>query len=733
MTRPLLLLAAAVHVLSLTACATTRSAADGRTTLRPFRDDAEIAAFHDRLADERERRLAKSPWFPGALPYLPMPQDPPAGTPSQHEPAVYEQWVIPAAQQTGGDVRETVGMAGEFMVVLRRGWLFTLRAVGDTLHQVSVVDASGLPARLGTAYHELLILGEHVVVIGSSGPFYGTELGIFHVGPDGRLAYRATYFLLTGEHVYHTYAARIVDGRLVLYAPHKAGGHRRNETHRPALHRWTGADSIVHLAPATRVYRPAGRISETDGVELHSVAVCDVAGGELQCEFTGLYAPPGRLHVSHTAVYIWTRQGGGERPASVLYRMPLDGSAPTALRVSGTPMDPSSFMESADGHVHVLVQTDESGTGMWGAGYTAGRLALLRLPLSEMGDGSRAATTERYRPLPAPVGGELKGGYVGNWLIYGSGANLGQRVESTPAVAVRWADGRGLSRLTLPHDLEQVEAMGSGAVLVGSDGVNLHFSTLRLGRDTAVLAHRYTLPGERSSFGAFYRPDAEDVGVLGVLVRGPQRPRTEPWLYGPGGIRFLRNRDLRLEEMGELVAGPFPGDDGCLSSCRNWYGDTRPVFWRGRILVLLGYEMVEAREEAARVREVRRARFAPPLPAANLPGEWAFEEYVGNGQGGSDCRRGTIRVDRDGDSLSVHYRRTGECSADSVRMSSEGEESGEGRVTAMGLAFEVGTCRYWGWMRDPLRLRGEGRCRIAGPDGSTMEVRTVWNAQRPAP
>jgi hypothetical protein len=743
MTRPLLL-AGVACALSLAACAIARPAhAQEARTLQPFRDDAEIAAFHQTLSDERERRVANiSPPSEFDLmnrghTYMPPPPPPapPAGTPRQQEPPVSDDWAVRAAQQTAGDARETMVMAGEHLVVLRRGRLFTLRAGGDTLHPISAVEAAGFPVRGATHHDELLVWGEHVVVISSSMQRDGTELGIFRLAADGRLTHRATYSVTSGEDiVYHTYAARLIGGRLVLYAPLAVRGRQH---HRPALHRWDAdEDSATREAPATRVYRPAGGISETDGLELHTVAVCDLADDDLRCQFTGLYAPPGRaLHVSSTAVYVWAGQGGEAARESVLYRMPLDGSAPTALRVSGTPADPSAFMESADGHLHVLVQAEETRTQASGAVYISSRLALLRVPLSELGDGSRTAAPERYTPLPGWGGGDLRSGYVGDWLIYGGYAVPWEPV-TTAAVAVRWADGGGLSRIELPHAFERVQALGSGAVVLGQGDGSVHLSTLRLGPDTATLVDRHTVPDLRFLHmpDVVYREDGRDTGVLALPVRGPQRPRDAPWLNGPGGIRFLRNQDLRLEQMGELASGAFPGDDGCLRSCRDWFGETRAMFLRGRILTLLGYEVVEARENAGRVGEVRRASFAPAVPTADLSGEWAFYEDIGRGQGRYHCRnRGSLWLDRDGDSLAVRYRQSGECFTDGARTSSDGEGTGAGRLEPASVAFESGPCRHTAYLNTLHSMSGDLQCRMPMPDGSTVDVQGWWQARRSPP
>jgi hypothetical protein len=52
-------------------------------------------------------------------------------------------------------------------------------------------------------------------------------------------------------------------------------------------------------------------------------------------------------------------------------------------------------------------------------------------------------------------------------------------------------------------------------------------------------------------------------------------------------------------------------NDNCKASCVDWYGNARPIFLRGRMFALMGYEIVEGRVGDASIEEVRRASFAP--------------------------------------------------------------------------------------------------------------------------
>ena len=77
--------------------------------------------------------------------------------------------------------------------------------------------------------------------------------------------------------------------------------------------------------------------------------------------------------------------------------------------------------------------------------------------------------------------------------------------------------------------------------------------------------------------------------------------------------RRLGVRALRFQQLGSLRSGTARAvDDHCVASCADWYGNARPIFWRGRVFALMGYELVEG-SVGASVRELRRVDFLRTL------------------------------------------------------------------------------------------------------------------------
>ncbi|HEU4557229.1 MAG TPA: beta-propeller domain-containing protein [Longimicrobium sp.] len=537
-------------------------------------------------------------------------------------------------QTAGVDEGGIVKVHGDHLVMLRRGRLFTV-AIGDRrLTPVSAVDAFG-PGMDGSDawYDEMLVSGNRVVVIGYNYGSGGTEIGLFDIDRAGRLRYRATYHLRSNDYYSsRNYASRLVGSKLIFYTPLGVPSAEPVEKWLPALRRWhqnATDDEFRPIVSATRIYRPGRPLEPTAGLTLHTVTTCDLAQPEMRCSATAVLGPSGEVfYVSATSVYVWTsdgwrNRGRQDRGPAMVYRLPLDGSAPSALAAAGSPVDQFSFMESADGHLNVLVRSGAGGAWMWSAERAGGSVALLRVPLKRFGDGSTAAPRSAYRELPAPsTGYAFQNRFVGAHLLYGGGSGWGRpdRSRRWTLYAVPFAGGAADS-VALPHGVDRIDVMGPEGVVIGTDGRNLHFTGIALhGRPRARQHYvsRGASQGELRSHGFFYKPDWGDdnSGTLGLPIRGPARPGWEHLYDESASVLFLRNERTAFRALGTLDARPNRSGadedaDGCVASCVDWYGNSRPLFLRGRVFALLGYEIVEGQVTDGRIREVRRVSYAP--------------------------------------------------------------------------------------------------------------------------
>ena len=574
-------------LIPLAASAAAESTAP-RRTLKAFANEQELALLFDRWAEEHKRRRdaqrAQASKGMGAMAAAPA---------SMAEQASADS--VTNVQHAGVDEGGIVKLHGDNLIILRRGRLFSV-ATSD-LKTKSVIDAFGPGIEPGGAwYDEMLIWGDTIAVIGYSYARGGTEIGLFRISPEGGLSYKSTYHLRSNDYYSsRNYASRLIGSKLVFYSPLYLNPWRANPYDAlPAMRQW-GKGEFKRIAPATRIYRSDEPLEPSQGVALHTVSVCDLAKAELDCESTSVLGPAGRVfYVSPTSVYVWNVK-------SAVFRLPLDGSAPSMLKVAGSPIDQFSFLEGGDGYLNVLVRAQGHGEAMWSSEARAGDLSLLRVHLSRFSDGRDAAPASSYQTLPSVPGWQLQNRFVGSYLLYGAQSFY----------AVRYADGSSFG-VPLKHRVDRLEALGNDAVAIGASGRDLHFTSLRLAPYPVKAGHyvrENAAQGETRSHGFFYHSKDE---LLGLPIIGGGERATRHQLRRPSAsVLFVKNASLNFSELGTLDAQPASVNDGCRASCVDWYGNSRPLFVRGRVFALMGYELVEGRVDGGRIAEVNRVNFAP--------------------------------------------------------------------------------------------------------------------------
>jgi hypothetical protein len=326
------------------------------------------------------------------------------------------------------------------------------------------------------------------------------------------------------------------------------------------------------------------------------------------------------FYVSRAAVYVWTGPSWQRRAlkeTSILYRLPLNGSVPSAMQTFGNPIDQFSFLEQDD-YINVLTGSESYGAWMWHAEQDPGEIALLRAPLSDFGAGDASADPSRYHRLPkAKEQGALQNRFVGQQLLYGAGISWRDPEAPTTTLHVVDTRTRNVTPIALVHEVTRIESLGMHAIAIGVDTRGtLHFSGIDL--SSKPRAHRhFALPNaaqaELRSHGFFYSPTTLG-GTLGLPIQTDDSHRWRHLHKDAAAVLFLRLRKNDFEEAG-LLSGESESteddEDGCLASCVDWYGNSRPLFIRGRVFGLLGYELVEGRARGDRIIERRRVNFMP--------------------------------------------------------------------------------------------------------------------------
>jgi hypothetical protein len=636
----LILLMGALLLLILTAPRPSDAAVPER--LRPagslvsFESDADLRAFLQRRAERARSELQTFDAEEAAPPSV-MPAPALAAPPPPEEAAAAPD-SITNNQEAGVDEGGIVKTYRNMLVILRRGRVFTVSLANGAMRPIASINAfpPGVGGQ-GDWYDEMLVSGDRVIVIGYSYARGGTEVNRFRITPTGQLSFEDAYHLRSNDYYSsRNYASRLIGDRLVYYTPLYVGGAGSDPLDAlPGVSKWrlgAARQTFRRIAQARDVYvTPHLRDDEDAPIgALHSVISCDLTAPELDCDATAVLGPASRsFYVSGNAVYLFVSSLADPKQgttASYLYRLPFSkDEKPSAIGARGAPVDQFSFREDPqEGRLDVLVRAS-GGDAMWRPELGEGAVALLQVPLSAFGDGSTEADKSLYRDLPTPEGEGyyFHNRFVGDYLLYGLGSGGSGKGNAVFAASV---SRPGAARLPVPHGVDRIEVMGSDALVVGSMGPDLAFTTVTLGGRAPALGSRYiergTAEGESRSHAFFFNPDAgarDGSGTIALPVAKPVEERYRRFFGTAAAMLFLRREGGRFDPAGELAAKPAgASDDACQASCVDWYGNARPIFLRGRVFALLGYELVEGRLSGGRISEVDRVNFAPRVAALRI-------------------------------------------------------------------------------------------------------------------
>jgi len=604
-------------------------------TLKPFSSDQEFEAYTQGLADlisaERKKRQVASKMKAGGAADMAAPASP-MGFASEAKVSA-QQESITNVQEQGVDEGDIVKVWNDYLVVLRRGKLFTIRLKEKDqkiLRPVSHLEVAPAGYTGAGWYDEMLIYQNRIVVLGYSYKMKASELALFSVDTNGVIRHESTYFVDSNDYYSsRNYASRLQGNKLIFYMPYYLFNGAYGETPKaklPEIRRWLKAEATAPgktLIAKTDIYKP---VQATMYPSIHMVVTCDLARADLNCSGKAVLGPYSRnFYVSPDAVYLWVssaRESWQEalpkevrEPNAMVYRMPLNDKTVSVLQASGTPIDQFSFKDS-DGTLNVLLKGRGWGEAMWGAEFSKGDLALLRVAISRFSATPSEVKPTDYLKLPRPEGEILQNRYVGDTLLYGSGTGWYEPARAEKKVYIKnIRNNQAPQVLSLSHGVDRLEALGNNAVVVGSDQKNLKFSSVALGsspqvRNTYTIAH--AAQGETRSHGFFFKPSPAGGGVLGLPIR--REGKTVDHLVKESAeVIFLKvSTDLIFSDLGTLVSKASETlKDNCKVSCVDWYGNSRPIFLGGRILALMGYELVEGVIEGSKIQETERRSFAP--------------------------------------------------------------------------------------------------------------------------
>lgn len=495
------------------------------------------------------------------------------------------------------------------LLILRRGRLFSISLSGKHAHVVDAINAYPDGATPKDVWvDEMLVVGRRAILVGFDRRLCANTVSRVRIGAGGRLAFEDSYQFrgVTRTSPYEI-PPRLIYGKLVLYSQTGLDTNDPIASY-PAMRRF-GAKDFGAVASARDLY-VAPRLLSYQVKYLHTLTMCDVALRTVRCHATGVLGGEGQVHMSKRAAYLWIADWYG--PNAFVYRMPLDGDAPRAVRAIGSPV--AFRADDASGSLDVVIEPQFGHAG-WAPNLDFQAIGLLTIPASAFGDGSGEMAPKDYRTL-ATDGPAFAARLSGDRFLYADNL-LG---EHTVLHAVSLRDGKK-SDLPVGFGVNTFEPIGGDVMAIGRNIVDegsgqayfesdTHLAAFRLDGTLAAGGH-YLLPASNSvehiEPGFFF--DAAS-SVIGLPVGRHLDPNASYKFDGSATVTFLSYRDGALQVLGEVGSpGADLNSDNCHSACTDWYGDTRPIFVDGRVFALMGYELAELDPQT--MRERTRLNFTP--------------------------------------------------------------------------------------------------------------------------
>lgn len=565
-------------------------------------------------------------------------------------PAAAVSVSITNVQTANVDEGDIVKQIGHYLITLQDGRLIVVDMAGNRLtdrFDVYRRDEQGEPVGADW-YDEMLVQDDHVLVAAYSYEDSATELSVFTLDQATGTIARVGVFLISSDDYYsaRNYATRIVGDKLVLYSPIDAED-LRDRANRPIIRRWLPEQERAAaqaagqpLIAAEDIWKPVMR---TGSPRVHTLSVCPLGqigkGVMLECRSTALVAPGhGEMYVSPRAIYLWStawRESYGwnkpectarqsvDAPSArdsipgAIYRIPLDGGAPTVVAARGAPGDQFAMDEDGGRFRALAIATnfrcnrEETGP----VGFT-----LYQPQHSEFGDLYDPEAPASGRAVPSLTASYVQQRFAGDWLVYGGrkgwtgyppdDADYGDdsgAPEFGNVIAVPLRRTGDAQVIPVDHSVLRLERVGPDRLVATGyhDAAGLEFTLFGLGKQArivgrATLPKRFESEGRSHAFNATSAPDGS--GILAIpTVADVEGNGRWWWRSRASDLSFLTmDKAGGLHPAGELVAtlaedvAVAPGYT-CEVSCIDWYGNSRPIFTGGRIFGLLGTQLVEAK------------------------------------------------------------------------------------------------------------------------------------------
>jgi hypothetical protein len=568
-------------------------------------------------------------------------------------------------QMEGVDEGDIVKQIGQYLLVLQDGRIFVIDTRARDGRRLALSDRMNVYRDRNAYmwYDEMLVFGDRILITGYSYAQQASELSVFRLDmATGRLARQGVFYMSSNDYYSATnYASRLVGDKLVVYTPFSVYSMTRPNFRWPMVRRWVdgedrlAADRRSHpLFDAGQIYRPVR--GSTDIPTVHTVSVCPLGevapGRDLECHSTAFVGPSqAQWYVTEQDGYLWTNDSNpstasyrhdqareadcGAPPLyvpedygeAVLFRVPVNGAAPSVVAARGVPPDQFS-LDARNGHFRALLR---GASRACRGGLPESYLAFLDLPLSRFSRTLAEVASDRYTAMPGVKSDNIANRFTENYLVYGSiGMTRRGFAENSmpPAYVVPAARPADVRAIPIRHTVIRAEQAGNDIVLTGYRDQNGLIVTLidldgrpRIASQVQ-LEQRFEGEGRSHAFNSLIGEDGSGVMGLPTIARESWSSRAA-WRSSASDLSYLTvDTRGRLRPVGELERRFEYSDRGsggvagytCEVSCIDWYGNSRPIFTDGRVFGLTGTELIEGRIYAGEIHEVQRLNIALSTP-----------------------------------------------------------------------------------------------------------------------
>ena len=538
-------------------------------------------------------------------------------------------------QIQGVDEGDIVKQIKDQLIVLRRGRLFTFLIQEDGTPVARSFTDIEVPDGSDAWYDEMLVYGNQIIVIGYGFDAGATLIHRFSLSEAGNLTEKDAHLFASDDYYnFENYPSRLVGDNLLFYMPRELATAESNIEVQKVVR--GEPVPLGELFESNVIYQP---IQQSADLYLHSVVICPLNRRQLRCTARSIVAPPHSTYfIDHEAMYLWLNaslwrynflalsdeqirriardesQSYEERAildVAVLYKIPLGKGQPTAVKVSGEPVNQFSF-HADQSALHVLTQTysgqqDKVSPVLW------------MIPHSSFTSELRALDSSHKTDLPKLSQLIRNNRFINDYVLYGNGDGF-QDVSKPQLLVKNISTDEAPFSFFIPHQVDRIESLGEGAVIIGEHTTGVGFTAVGLPGSPWLGATRYESGADQvdsrsHSFNYTSLPGSVLIGFPTVTY-----PEESGWREPlPVDMRFLTlDRDLNWNKSGVLTGDPKSHlSDGCLVSCEDWYGTARAFFIGGRAYALMDYELISADVFPGEIIESARADGLSLVPAAS--------------------------------------------------------------------------------------------------------------------